>query len=129
LTQLVSGTIKRVTTAAFGAFVLASCSVISAQETTETAALSAAPKLDRSDRNIARKNRQSALENSASGKPLRWKNPSSGTRGSVTPLKTWQTAKGKYCRSYREWIKLSSGQSLNRRGSACRAANAVWKSA
>lgn len=129
MTHHVSGTLKRAAIVTLGALVLASCSVISAQETSDSASLSQEPNLGSSDRKIAQKSLQNALENSVSGKPVRWQNPASGASGSVTPLKTWQTARGKYCRAYREKIKFPTGQSLNRRGTACRSPNAVWTSA
>ena len=85
--------------------------------------------LQRSDRRLADDNLQAALENSLSGKPLRWQNPSSGASGSVTPLKTWKNDQGEFCRSYSENYRLASGQSVNRKGVACRMPNAVWKTA
>lgn len=82
-----------------------------------------------SDRSYAEKSLQAALENSLSGKSVVWKNPDSGARGSVTPLKTWKNDQGAYCRSYSEWIRLASGEAIRRRGVACRSSNATWKAA
>lgn len=76
---------------------------------------------------MAEKNLQKALEKSLSGNSVRWKNPASGARGSVTPLKTWKTAEGIYCRSFREKIELASGETVSRNGVACRTEEAVWK--
>ncbi|MES0884840.1 RT0821/Lpp0805 family surface protein [Roseibium sp. SCP14] len=80
-----------------------------------------------SDKSIASKNLQKALEKSLSGNSVRWQNPTSGARGSVTPLKTWKTSEGTYCRSFREKIELASGRTISRNGVACRTAEAVWE--
>lgn len=87
------------------------------------------PRLEDEDKSLADRNLQDALENSLSGQSRKWTNPSSGNGGSVTPLSTWKTAKGVYCRSYRERIRVASGQSVSRRGVACRSSDAVWQSA
>jgi len=94
-----------------------------------TIAVNTVSELQVADKSFAAKSRQSALENSVSGKSVVWKNPASGARGSVTPLKTWKTKQGAYCRSFREWIRPASGKSIRRRGIACRSSNAVWKAA
>lgn len=115
------------------------CSVLSSEDT-QSASVPSAPSassapatrptgLQASDRSFAEKSRQSALENSVSGKSVVWKNPASGARGSVTPLKTWKNEDGVYCRAYTESIRPASGQSIQRRGVACRSSNAIWKSA
>ncbi|WP_157738996.1 RT0821/Lpp0805 family surface protein [Labrenzia sp. VG12] len=82
-----------------------------------------------SDQSLAARNLQKALETSLSGRTLSWRNAASGTRGSVTPNRTWKTAKGVYCRSYSEIIKPVSRQSIRRSGVACRSPNAVWNEA
>lgn len=105
------------------------CTMVSTQDQPEPLVPSASTTLESSDRSMANEKLQLALEKSLSGESTRWQNPVSGVSGSVTPLKTWKTSEGTYCRSYSEKITLSSGQSLNREGVACRAENAVWKSA
>ncbi|TYC52641.1 hypothetical protein FMN50_17875 [Rhodobacterales bacterium] len=85
------------------------------------------PALGSSDEAIASRNLQQALEKSLSGESLRWQNPSNGTSGTVTPVSTWKTANGTYCRSYRERITLGSGESVRRNGVACRSPEAVWR--
>ncbi|WP_299479116.1 RT0821/Lpp0805 family surface protein [uncultured Roseibium sp.] len=103
--------------------------MISAQEKTEPLVPTVSSTLQTSDKTIANEKLQTALEKSLSGQATRWQNPQSGVSGSVTPLKTWKTSEGTYCRSYTESIVLASGKSLNREGVACRTGNAVWKSA
>ena len=119
----------------FCASAMSGCSAVVLED--PLAALRSAPEtpapapasLQESDRSYAERSLQSALENSVSGKALVWTNPSSGARGSVTPLKTWKNDRGAYCRSYSEWIRPASGKSIRRRGVACRTENAIWKAA
>ncbi|WP_415714898.1 RT0821/Lpp0805 family surface protein [Roseibium sp.] len=120
----VSDTIRRVAIVTVSSIALAACSAISTQE---TASLSGGNSLESTDRALARKNLQNALENSVSGRSVRWRNPASGASGTATPLKTWQTAQGTYCRRYSERINLASGKVVNRQGTACRSSSAVWK--
>ncbi|MCV0425553.1 MAG: hypothetical protein K5905_08770 [Roseibium sp.] len=90
--------------------------------------LSDEPSLPLADKSLADLNLQTALEKSMSGKSVHWQNPDSGTSGSVTPLKTWKTAEGTFCRAYRENFQLISGRTVSRDGVACRTADAIWKS-
>jgi surface antigen len=41
-----------------------------------------------------------ALDRRLSGATLTWANPASGSSGSVTPLRTFQTADGRWCREF-----------------------------
>ncbi|GAB2186504.1 RT0821/Lpp0805 family surface protein [Roseibium sp. LAB1] len=88
-----------------------------------------ASKLRASDKSRAENTLQAALEKTVSGKDRSWQNPASGASGTVTPLKTWKNRSGDFCRSYRERIKLADGQTISRRGVACRSPDAVWKAA
>jgi surface antigen len=108
---------------------VSSCSASSGQLIPEPESLSAESKLQRSDQALAASNLQKALEKSVSGKTRSWRNAESGSSGSVTPTRTWKTARGTYCRSYNEVIRLASGKSMRRQGVACRTPNAVWKAA
>jgi surface antigen len=82
------------------------------------------------DWNRLKKARQTALEKSVSGKSVSWTGSRTGMRGSVTPLKTWKTDKGIYCRTYREKVRTANGQAQSRTGKACRdSAAKVWKTA
>ena len=106
-----------------------SCTMITAEEQVEPLVPAIASSLEMSDKSLANEQLQTALEKSVSGEATRWQNPESGASGTVTPLKTWKTTSGTYCRSYDEKIVLASGKSLNRRGVACRASNSRWESA
>jgi surface antigen len=60
-----------------------------------------------------------ALDRSISGQSVAWRNPASGSTGTVTPLRTFQAADGRWCREYRQELELAGGR---RRvtGVACR---------
>ena len=50
---------------------------------------------------------QSALETQPTGRASTWVNPDSGYSGTVTPVKTYQTADGTHCREFTQlyqWI-------------------------
>ncbi|MCX2724865.1 RT0821/Lpp0805 family surface protein [Roseibium salinum] len=81
-----------------------------------------------SDETLVENKIQAALETLVSGRTAHWQNPESGASGSVTPLKTWKTDDGVYCRSYRTRIRLASGRSMDEESVACRS-EAVWKQA
>jgi len=68
---------------------------------------------------------QRALETQLSGISLDWRNPASGHSGTVTPQRTYRTANGVYCRSYRE--ELTVGQrTANYSDRACRNGDGLW---
>jgi len=106
-----------------------SASVASIESPPDLTRLENEARVTASDRAIADQNVQSALEKSVSGTPVSWNNPSTGARGTVTPVRTWKTANGTYCRSYRERIRLATGKTVSNEGVACRTSNAVWKAA
>ncbi len=108
--------------------ILSACTAGTANVGTGTAP-SSEQLLPAEDEGMADRNRQTALETSVSGHTVRWKNPESGSSGSLTPLRTWKTTKGTYCRAYREKIMLGSGERINRRGIACRSPDMIWRSA
>ncbi|MDH3473541.1 MAG: RT0821/Lpp0805 family surface protein [Rhodospirillales bacterium] len=87
------------------------------------AALEAVVEADRQARNDAL---VAALEKNVSGETVAWENPDSGRRGSITPVRTFKTTRGQWCREYAadEW--LGDKQEL-RRAIACREAEGLWK--
>lgn len=64
----------------------------------------------------------SALDTQISGGSVTWQNPASGSRGTITPLRTFRTVNGRWCREYREVVD-SVAQSEQRIGIACREAD------
>ncbi len=70
---------------------------------TETARLLVAQAAEHAkDRELALETRIEALERMLSGNALTWANDISGTKGSITPLRTFQAPDGQWCREYRE---------------------------
>ncbi|WP_353621276.1 RT0821/Lpp0805 family surface protein [Labrenzia sp. R4_1] len=82
--------------------------------------------LARSDQTMAEATFQNALEKSLSGKTSSWRNQETGASGSVTPVRTWKTRSGVYCRAYRENILLASGTRRQDNGTACRNKSGKW---
>ncbi|MEQ8357058.1 MAG: RT0821/Lpp0805 family surface protein [Kiloniellaceae bacterium] len=66
-----------------------------------------------------------ALERSASGESLAWRNPDSGTHGQVIPVRTYRSKSDHWCREYRA-SKVSAGAEEKIRAIACRAADGGW---
>ena len=69
---------------------------------------------------------QSALEHNPSGQPSVWINPDTGARVSVTPISTYQTSPGQYCREYQTSVQVG-GRSEQGYGTACRQPDGAWK--
>jgi len=68
---------------------------------------------------------QHALDETPSRQPSRWRNPVSGNEGMVTPLRSFKTEDGIYCRRYSELIRVESRQERYE-DTACRARDGVW---
>ena len=74
---------------------------------------------------LALQTRIEALERMLSGDTLTWANEGSGSEGSITPLRTYQTPDGRWCREYHE--RTSSQTSEDERLSiACRDSEGRW---
>ena len=69
---------------------------------------------------------QKALENARSGAAVKWHNDTNGAAGSITPLRTYRTAAGVFCRDYREVLTIGSA-SERYRDTACRSEDGLWK--
>ena len=69
---------------------------------------------------------QNALENTLSGMVLSWKNPLSGHYGSVTPIRTFRSKSGSYCREYHETLTIGN-RTENYTDAACRDPAGQWK--
>lgn len=82
--------------------------------------------LDRADRLAMQQNAQYALEYSPSNQPTAWRNPDTGNHGSVTPVETYQTSTGQYCREYHQTIWIA-GEQQQAYGTACRQPDGSWK--
>ena len=82
--------------------------------------------LDERDRRLAAEAAQKALETAPTGNAVAWKNPDTGHYGTVTPMKTYQTAGGSYCREYQTTVTID-GKAERGYGTACRQPDGSWK--
>jgi len=82
--------------------------------------------LDRADHAALQQTTQSTLETSPTGHTGTWQNPDSGHSGTVTPVKTYQTDAGQYCREFQQTVTVG-GQTQQAYGTACRQPDGSWK--
>ncbi len=82
--------------------------------------------LDKADQAYAARTYNSALEKSATGHTTTWVNPDSGNSGTYTPVKTYQTDSGQYCREFQQTITVG-GRTEDAYGTACRQPDGSWK--
>jgi len=82
--------------------------------------------LDDRDRRYAAEAAHQALETAPSHRSVAWKNPDSGHAGTVTPVRTYQTAEGTYCREYQTTVTIEGRQERGY-GTACRQPDGTWK--
>src|SRR5262245_20146370 len=82
--------------------------------------------LDDRDRRLAAEAAHRALETTPSHQSVAWRNPDSGHAGTVTPVRTYQTAEGTYCREYQTTVMIEGRQERGY-GTACRQPDGSWK--
>ena len=76
---------------------------------------------------LARNTVQEALETVLSKTSLSWTYVEDGSRGQITPLRTYRSTTGFYCREYREVVVASAAVQTSRQRTACRDADGLWK--
>ncbi|MBI1182534.1 MAG: hypothetical protein GC201_18490 [Alphaproteobacteria bacterium] len=84
----------------------------------------AAQMLKPADRPILEQTTQRALETGEAGKPVKWANGATGSRGSITPQPTF-TMRGKTCREFQQTVVVEERTSTGY-GTACRAPDGTW---
>ena len=67
-----------------------------------------------------------SLETAPSGTTATWVNPDNGIQGTVTPVRTYQTQTGTYCREFQQTI-IVGGQPQQGHGTACRQPDGSWR--
>jgi surface antigen len=67
-----------------------------------------------------------ALEQQISGQTVTWTNPDTGTSGRITPVRTFKSKTGQWCREFDSELTRVD-QSELRRGIACREPEGIWK--
>lgn len=82
--------------------------------------------LDKADELYAQRSYNTALEKSPTGHTTSWVNPDSGNSGTYTPVKTYQTDNGQYCREFQQTITVG-GRTEDAYGTACRQPDGSWK--
>jgi surface antigen len=82
--------------------------------------------LDRADQIAMQQNAQYALEHAPTNTSTPWRNPDSGNSGQLTPIETYQSASGEYCREYRQTVWIG-GEQQQAYGTACRQPDGSWK--
>jgi len=83
--------------------------------------------LDGADIGLARAAVQRALETLQSARSLGWTSASGRVSGSVTPLATFKTTTGYYCRRYREAVVSAAQGVASAVRIACRDDDGRWK--
>ncbi len=78
------------------------------------------------DRALIRATISDALEKVVSGKTVNWISPSTGSRATIQPLRTFKSIDGAWCREYERTI-LRDGQKETMRAIACRQDARQWK--
>ena len=82
--------------------------------------------LTNKDMAIADQAVQQALETHTSGVTLTWRNIDNGHAGSITPIRTYKTKSGYFCRVYTEAVNVA-GTTRRYQETACRDRDGVWK--
>lgn len=76
---------------------------------------------------LARNTVQEALETARSRTSLSWVFVEDGSKGEITPLRTYRTTTGFYCREYVEVVDSDSEGRTSRQRTACRDTDGLWK--
>ena len=69
---------------------------------------------------------QTALETHLSGRSRQWSSENPRYSGRITPVRTWRSRSGHFCRAFVEIVRLPSGIERNSRASACRNEAGSW---
>jgi len=82
--------------------------------------------LDKADQIAMQQNAQYALEYTPTNTTTPWRNPDTGNGGQITPIETYQSASGEYCREYQQTVWVG-GKEQQAYGTACRQPDGTWK--
>ena len=63
---------------------------------------------------------QIALETHLSGRSRQWSSANPGYSGRITPVRTWRSRSGHFCRAFIEIVQLPSGIERSSHARACR---------
>ncbi|MEO3430201.1 RT0821/Lpp0805 family surface protein [Pelagibius sp. CAU 1746] len=76
---------------------------------------------------LARNTVQEALESARSKTTLSWNYIEDGSYGEITPLRTYRSSAGFYCREYVEVVNAGANGRAHRQRTACRDGDGLWK--
>ncbi len=65
------------------------------------------------------------LENNATHETTTWRNPDNGDSETITPVETFQTKEGRYCREFVKTVTIG-GEEQQAYGTACRQPDGNW---
>jgi surface antigen len=82
--------------------------------------------MDDTDRMMAERSSNKALEYSPAGQAVEWRNPDNGHSGSIVPTKTYKSDGGQYCREYTQTVVVG-GKQEKAYGKACRKPDGQWE--
>jgi surface antigen len=82
--------------------------------------------LDRADALYASRAEYQALEYTPSGSSDPWRNPDTGHYGRVTPIETYESTDGTYCREFQHEAQIG-GRTRDVYGTACRTPDGQWQ--
>ena len=82
--------------------------------------------LDRADALYVSQAEHQALEYTPSGQATAWRNPDTGHYGNITPIETYETASGAYCREFQHQAQIG-GRTRAVYGTACRTPDGEWQ--
>ena len=82
--------------------------------------------MDATDHMMMERSAQYSLENTRTNATTEWRNPDSGNYGATTPVETYQTGDGTYCREYIQDV-IVAGERQQAYGTACRQPDGTWK--
>ncbi len=67
-----------------------------------------------------------SLEHNRDGQASTWRDPNQPVAATMTPVKTYQTSQGEYCREFQQDIVIA-GQKEQGYGTACRRPDGSWE--
>src|SRR5262249_33280783 len=82
--------------------------------------------LDDRDHRLATEAADRGPETGPSRQSVAWRNADSGHAGAVTPVRTYQSTGGTYCREYQTTVTIEGRQERGH-GTACREPDGSWK--
>jgi surface antigen len=82
-------------------------------------------RLTQLDRRAMQETAYYSLSEAPAGETASWDNPRTGSRGTITPLRTYVDGQGRLCRDYAATIEVE-GESYDGEETACRNAVGAW---